>query len=121
MSDSLYQFSLQNQEPNSIEGVISLNPEHSIFEGHFVEKSILPGASMMVMVREILESCLGKSLVLKEAKQVKFLSIIDPNEVPAFSVTLSLSEKEEDLVVKTIFENEGKTLLKFFSSYVISE
>ncbi len=63
---------------NLIKATLSINPDSSIFKGHFPGKPVVPGACMLQIVKEVLESILGKSLQIQNAGNLKFISMIDP-------------------------------------------
>lgn len=57
-----------------------INARHKIFEGHFPNQPVVPGVCMMQMVKEILESVIGKETNLVQAADMKFLAVIDPSQ-----------------------------------------
>lgn len=84
----------------SVAATIVLNKEHAIFQGHFPGSPVVPGVCLMTIVKELLENALGQALVLQEAKQVKFLGVIDPNIDSQLAVKCSI-EKQADNTLKT--------------------
>ena len=94
-------------EMTGAEGILSaeirLNRHHSIFDGHFPGLPVVPGVCMMQMIREILETHFGKKYILRSAVQVKFLSVINPDEHPDILSDIrfqSPAENELDVVAK---------------------
>lgn len=79
---------------HSIEGVITLNPNHKIFAGHFPGMPIVPGVCMMQIVKEVTEIFTAKRLTLHQADNIKFLSVINPQQV-------------RDIVVKVQIKTQG--------------
>lgn len=65
---------------DACEAILSLNAEHPIFKGHFPDMPVVPGVCMMQMTKEILEQAIGRKMQLVSARNLKFLSIIDPNK-----------------------------------------
>jgi len=94
-----------HSETNIISARISLNKEHAIFSGHFPQKPVVPGVCMVQMVREVLEADQQVRLQISSADNIKFLSIINPNEVTTvnLSVHFSLLENDRYKVVASIF------------------
>jgi 3-hydroxyacyl-[acyl-carrier-protein] dehydratase len=89
LNNTLYKItSLQN--PNhTVSATIEINKEDEIFKGHFPGQPVLPGACMLQIVKDVLESVLNVSIQLKKAEQIKFLRIVNPVENPFLELTLS--------------------------------
>ena len=86
---------------NSTEGLISaaleIDINHEIFNGHFPEQPVVPGACMVQLVKDILEKRLDKTLQLKIANNLKFLELINPQVITNLQLQLSYII-EDDLV-----------------------
>jgi 3-hydroxyacyl-[acyl-carrier-protein] dehydratase len=65
---------------HSINATVAFDESHSIFKGHFEDFPVVPGVCMMQIIKEIMEKELKKSFRVSKAAQMKFLSIINPNE-----------------------------------------
>ena len=92
----------------TITASIAINKSHKIFEGHFPGLPIVPGVCMMQMIKEIMEFRLHKKLIMKEADQVKFLSVINPGEYSLVMTEIqfkSPSEGEIEIVARLFYEN----------------
>lgn len=68
-------------EPGSVTAHLGINPDSEILNGHFPGQPVVPGAGMLQMVKEVLETALDRPLRLKTAQQLKFISLIDPRVV----------------------------------------
>jgi 3-hydroxyacyl-[acyl-carrier-protein] dehydratase len=73
---------------------LSINKNSAIFEGHFPVQPVVPGACMLQLVKDVLETALVASLILKKAGSLKFISMIDP--VVNTSAYLEISYKTND-------------------------
>jgi 3-hydroxyacyl-[acyl-carrier-protein] dehydratase len=80
LKDDFFKIISLKHQNNSIKVVFELNKKHKIFEGHFPDQPILPGACMLQMLKEILQDIFGKKLQLSKAHQIKFLSLINPDK-----------------------------------------
>jgi 3-hydroxyacyl-[acyl-carrier-protein] dehydratase len=74
--------------PFTVQATLDINPAHRIFEGHFPGQPIVPGVCMMQMVKEVLETAIGKETRLVSAVSAKFLYMIDPRETSRVSMEL---------------------------------
>ncbi len=61
---------------------LHLNPEHPIYKAHFPGEPITPGVVLIQMAVELSEIISERTLQLSAAKNVKFLHIVNPLEMP---------------------------------------
>jgi 3-hydroxyacyl-[acyl-carrier-protein] dehydratase len=66
--------------PGVVRAKIAINKNHRIFEGHFPGLPVVPGVCMLQIVREIMEVDCGRELKLSHADNMKFLSVINPEQ-----------------------------------------
>lgn len=97
--------------------VISLNPQHPIYEGHFPGNPVTPGVCQLQMLKEVVTKICQKSCILKESKNIKFLKILTPDKT---GVTLSLdyTHTEQGLKVKAQLKSDESIYLKFTGNYL---
>jgi len=100
---------------NELSCRIVFNEEHAIFEGHFPGQPVVPGVCMMEIVKELLQSQFGKSLMLHEARNVKFLQFVTPGMEP--SVHIKWKENEASLDVTASMRQGEATLFKLDGSF----
>ena len=77
-----------DQSPGAVTATILFNAAHPIFKGHFPAIPVVPGVCMMQLVKEMLEQSIGYKTRIVKASQLKFLTVITPNDHP--SVTLKI-------------------------------
>ena len=63
------------------------------------------------MIRECIQEATGVKLLISELKQVKFSSLITPNENPNLDVVFSLSDEGESFKAKCTIESGDTTFL----------
>jgi 3-hydroxyacyl-[acyl-carrier-protein] dehydratase len=99
--------SIQKEE-NSHKLVLELNASHKIFEGHFPGQPVVPGACLLQMVKEMMQTILGNNLQLVKANQLKFLVPIDPREQNFLQagISYSMAVNNELTVSVTIWNDE---------------
>lgn len=92
---------------------VTLDCGHEIFRGHFPGNPILPGVCQIGIIRELSEDILGYKLLLSQAGQVKYLSLINPlaNPVLQFSLKYSPSANDETEVSAEI-ASSGSVFMK---------
>jgi 3-hydroxyacyl-[acyl-carrier-protein] dehydratase len=97
------------KDVNSFRVTIHLDVTHDIFKGHFPELPITPGVCMLGIIKELLQENIGKKLMLHDASNIKFLSLIDPNQFPEVDVEIKQTKNEDGTytVDGTIFTGEN--------------
>jgi 3-hydroxyacyl-[acyl-carrier-protein] dehydratase len=68
---------LQNTE-EEITVIISFNPSHNIFAGHFPGNPVVPGVVLLKILHELLEMHHRRKLLFTTSRQVKFLAVLNP-------------------------------------------
>lgn len=66
------------QKGDQLQAIVTIDPNHKIFEGHFPGQPVVPGVCMLQMIKELAERQLDKSLLLREASQIKYLNVLIP-------------------------------------------
>ena len=93
LKDDFYTIVQLTEDDTTIRATLKLNPEHRIFAGHFPGQPVVPGVCMVQMIKEILETAIGKSTMLKQADYIKFLSVINPMEEKPVNALVQYSDK----------------------------
>jgi len=102
------------KEDDSIKVVLELHAAHPIFEGHFPGQPVVPGACLLQMVKEIMQTFIGSEVQLVKAHQLKFISLIDPlkNNILQMVLTHSTNENGE-VAVSAALSNDTVVCFKF--------
>ena len=118
LKNNLYTLSDIIFEDGDLRTFVKLNPSHPIFEGHFPGNPILPGASIVQLIKDVLETHLNISLQLTKAQDIKFLASIIPSQGKLIQLQIKLTHTDELFhAAATIFEDD-KLLAKFKGDFV---
>lgn len=99
---------------------IMLNAGHPIFKGHFPGEPVVPGVCMMQMVKEVTEIYTGKKIRLRKARELKFLSFIDPAEHASIRMELSVTfVNDDEIKVNARLLNEATLFFKFNGLFIL--
>lgn len=98
MLDDFFTYSEASVDGELFQAQIQLNAGHSIFKGHFPGNPIVPGVCQMQMIKETLEHFFGKPYRLTEAREIKFLAMINPVETPELQLECKLIKIDETSV-----------------------
>lgn len=99
---------------------VSLNKKHAIYSGHFPQVPILPGVCQVQILKETLSNILKIDLQMDNAKEIKFLSMLNPTECDSFQITASYEKTADNfLKVNAIFFEGERKFLKCKADYRI--
>lgn len=90
--DDLYSICPMDRVEEGYRYQITLNPGHSVFQGHFPGNPVLPGVCMMRIIKDCASRTTGRKLRYHTIRSCKFLSVINPVETPSFLLTFSLND-----------------------------
>ncbi len=98
---------------------VKINKDHSIFKGHFPNHPVTPGVCTIQIIKELSEKHFGKEFMLKTARNVKFMAIINPeeNDEARFDLSFEMVENGEISVKATVMMNENPAL-KFGGNFI---
>ncbi len=97
-------YTVTQKEVDGLKGhfVLELNPSCFIYQAHFPGEPITPGVCIVQMGKELLEELLEEHIQKKvgleicKVKNVKFLSVISPNETTVITYQMKKVEMSED-------------------------
>ena len=90
--NDFYTITSRDASDSVVRAKISINRSHKIFDGHFPGLPIVPGVCMMQIIREIMEVTTERSLMIVGADNMKFLSVINPDQNREVDVSITYSE-----------------------------
>ena len=96
LQDNLFTIVSQHQDEESFVFQVRLHPEWPIYKAHFPGHPITPGVCIVQMVQELLQVRLHRELSLCQAKNIKYLSIVSPEEIVELTITFSKIEEQPD-------------------------
>lgn len=83
---------------------VSLNPDHFIFKAHFPDLPITPGMCIIQMALEIMNDIFSQKLVLEGVKNVKFLSVLQPDNNPVIFHYTKLEKLDDTTAFKAMVQ-----------------
>jgi 3-hydroxyacyl-[acyl-carrier-protein] dehydratase len=99
-----------------------VDPSHPIFSGHFPGNPVVPGVCQVQMITESVERITGARLKIKEADNVKFLSMINPKEVTRIILEMSIKPLSDGVYpVQATLGAGDQTFLKMKGLYIARE
>ena len=116
--NDLFTFTYPLIEADIVKVDIKLNPLHPIFEGHFPGRPVLPGVYMMQMVKEVVETWTEKKIRLVLGQDLKFLSVVNPEENTMMQMELKINREGDKIRVVAQLLSNAVVFFKFKGVFV---
>ncbi|NPD45284.1 MULTISPECIES: hydroxymyristoyl-ACP dehydratase [unclassified Lentimicrobium] len=97
LKDQLYTIQNIDYQDFVLKAEIKLIKTNPIFKGHFPDVPVLPGVTMMQMVKELLEIAEEKKFLIQSAGQIKFLQMLNPEHLDVVNWEINVGKTEERL------------------------
>jgi 3-hydroxyacyl-[acyl-carrier-protein] dehydratase len=115
--NSFFTILKQESDSGSVKALISFDKSHPIFNGHFPGHPVVPGVTMVQILREIMEIQTGKKLKISTGDNLKFLAVINPEEHHQVEVVISYSIKENTYSLNATLSAGPVTFFKFKGTF----
>ncbi len=96
LKNELYTVTGTNVTDTTAEYNLEMNAGHFIYKAHFPGQPITPGVCIVQIAKELLEDYVQKPLEIVKIKNVKFLSVITPDETTSVTYQLAKVAIDED-------------------------
>ena len=97
--DNLYTIvSIPEESTEAVRFQIRLNADSVIFKAHFPGEPIMPGACIVQMVQEMFSVWTKRDVEIAKIVNLKFLSVIKPDEVLDLDVAIKIKKEEDQQV-----------------------
>lgn len=117
LKDSLYLIADLKNTGQAISAAITLYPEHKIFKGHYPGQPVLPGACMLQILKDVLETALSAKLMMVHTTQLKFLAMVDPRQNTALRIETSYQFADDEMRVKASVFSDNVINFKFTGNF----
>ena len=121
LKNNLYKI-ISKEEVNSIFNyTVELNPSCVIYQAHFPGEPITPGVCIVQIGKEVIEdllleqSSVSRRLEIIKAKNIKFLSVLSPNETPILTYQVrKLGYSDDNMTIETqiVVNSDDKSMAK---------
>jgi 3-hydroxyacyl-[acyl-carrier-protein] dehydratase len=121
LAEDFYRASRIESENNTLFSTeIAFNGAHPIFAAHFPNQPIVPGACLVQISKELIETFISHKINILNFKSLKFIKTIDPNEFPKVSFKVTLSQKESNVSAQISIVFNEITFCKLDFQYTLS-
>ncbi|HNX65853.1 MAG TPA: hypothetical protein PKH02_03170 [Bacteroidales bacterium] len=99
-----------SEENDSFSAMVKFNTLHRIFEVHFPGSPIVPGACIVQIATELMSHNLACPMVLSEAKNIKFINLINPLQFNEVEFAFRLRRHDDNSTGATISVCRGENV-----------
>jgi 3-hydroxyacyl-[acyl-carrier-protein] dehydratase len=86
--------------------------ENQIFQAHFPDLPIVPGACLVQISKEFIEDNLQQEIAITHFKNLKFLKTINPDEFPEVAICFSYKQNEDNYLASITYKKEEHLFCK---------
>lgn len=120
LKSNFYSFSvIEQKEAGSYLLRLHFNKLHPIFNGHFPNNPVVPGVTIVQILKEVIESLIEKNIRLEKLSLIKFLKVIDPTNQSDFSLQVVLQIEDMHIKCEAQISDDTATYFKMKSAYNI--
>jgi len=118
---SLYNIRAFQNAEGDFSALISFDPAHEIFSGHFPGRPIVPGVCLIHMMKEVAGLISAQEMTLNAGVNVKFLHVIEPGMMTEVKLKGTFSANEENgLSLSAQIYSEDIVIFKFKGNFTVS-
>ncbi|MDB5158844.1 MAG: hypothetical protein JWR50_3551 [Mucilaginibacter sp.] len=118
LKEPIFRILSVSHEDNSVNAVLEIDQVNEIFNGHFPDQPVVPGACMLQMVKEVLADALRVSLRLVKADNIKFLSLIQPS-ARSLQLNIAYQLTDSDIKVNCTLSSGENICMKLQGMFVV--
>ena len=104
--------SMQETDTEQFSADIALNGKSMIFQAHFPDLPVLPGACLVQMSKEYIEQKRQQQIRITLFKNLKFLRTINPLEYPEITIHFAIQEKEGAYLANVTYSKQNTVFCK---------
>ncbi len=116
--NSLYTIQVIASDNAHIKAEVHLDIAHNVFNGHFPSQKVLPGVTMIEMIKDILRQATGSQYALSKGSNIKFLKVVDPEKNSTLTFDIAIASAEQGLKVSASSQlGDGEANFKFKGTF----
>lgn len=114
---NFYQIEKYTVQEDLLEAIITFNPEHEIYKGHFPGNPVVPGVALTQIVKELVEKYANHSLFLENASNIKFMSMVNPEVTSQLNIKFKINTEEDVFKADGTAANDEVIFFKFKGTF----
>lgn len=115
--NDFFNYTIELNEPGQIKALLNIDQDHDIFNGHFPGNPVTPGVTQLEIIRQILSKCTKKNLMLKEAKDLKFLAPILPPHTDNILLLIDYTEDQGRISARCVLSRNEQVFTKIRGTF----
>ena len=116
--DNLFILQSTEETETGFSAKLRCNPAHPVYQSHFPGNPITPGACLLKTAGEVLQQKTGRPLYLKSSKNIKYLSLVVPEDGKEIQFEFSgFAEIENGCKAQVVIADETTVYTKMSLTY----
>jgi 3-hydroxyacyl-[acyl-carrier-protein] dehydratase len=91
-NNNLFKLTKKEFTPGMVTATFEINRQSDILKGHFPGHPVVPGASMLHLIKQVLEDVLARPLIMKQGDNLKFIALVDPEHISSVDLEVTYQE-----------------------------
>lgn len=108
----LFTYEIVEKSKELIKAQVHINAGHEVFNGHFPGVPVLPGVCQVQAIKELLQDVTGEKLLYAKVRDIKFMAMVIPTEMPVLECNISFSDEGEAYKVSAALTSGESNILK---------
>ncbi len=117
LRDPLFKIISINADDSAVVAFVEIDIANEILKGHFPDQPVVPGASMLQLVKEVLATAIKKPVRLLKADNIKFLSLIE-SSVVSLQLNIAYQLTGNNIKVNATLVSVDITCMKLQGTFV---
>lgn len=118
LRDPLFKIVSINADDSAVVASVEIDIDNEILKGHFPDQPVVPGASMLQLVKEILATAIKRPVRLVKADNIKFLSLIEPS-IAMLQLNIAYQLSDNNIKVNAFLSAGDITCMKLQGIYTV--
>jgi len=119
LANTFYTVEKTDSTQNTYRAEVRLNASHEIYKAHFPENPITPGVCLLQIAIELLNLKFERDLRLMEAKNIKYLKVINPITNPIIEFVIQYKTLNDKIFADILIVDGKNVFTKISAIYKV--
>lgn len=103
---------MRSLHDHGCEAHIAIDARHPLFEGHFPDRAVTPGVTMLQVIDTVCKQAKGADVRLAKINMAKFSQVWLPEELEGLDLTIEFYEADDVTRLKALLHREDSVYMQ---------